>query len=121
MAAKRRQGADAVPEEAGAPWDLSHSVFGLFFSFSRSSSPSTSTSSSSSTTTVRSYSDRSPGLDALLRAPAAFQALAALGTGAGRADAGGVVRGGTGDGNLAGAVSPCHRVIILQTLKQKYM
>lgn len=109
MAAKRRQGANAVPEERGTPWHLCHSVFGLFFSFSRASS---------SSTTVQSCSDSSPSLDALLWAPAAFQALAALGTGAGRADAGGVVCGGTGDGNLACTVSSCHWLVVLQTSKK---
>lgn len=34
VAAERRQGADAVPEQTGAPRHLCHSVFGLFFSFS---------------------------------------------------------------------------------------
>lgn len=103
MAAKRRQGADAVPEETGAPRHLCHSVFGLFFGFSRSS------------TTCTVCSDGSPSLDALLWAPTAAQALAVLGTGAGWADAGGVVCGGAGDGNLTGTVSSCHWFIILQT------
>lgn len=110
MAAKRRQGADTVPEEAGAPWHLCHSVFGLFFSFTRCSS--------SSSTTVRSCSDSSPSLDTFLWAPATFRALAPLRTGASRTNTGSVVCGGAGDGNLAGAVSSSHWFIILKTSKK---
>ncbi len=109
MAAQRRQGADAVPEERGASRHLRHSVFGLFFSF-------TSSSSACSTTTVRSCSDSSPSLDALLWAPAAFQALTALKTGARWTNTGCVVRGGAGDGHLAGTVS-YYGFIVLQTSK----
>lgn len=114
MAAERREGAAAVAQQAGALRHLRHSVFGLFFSFSSSSSASTSTS-----TAVRSGSDGSPNPVALHWAPDAFQALAALETGAGWADAGCVVGGGAGDGDLAGAVSSCHWFIVLQRKRSK--
>lgn len=107
MAAKRRKGADAVPEETRAPRHLCHSVFGLFFSFS----------GSSSSTTVKSCSDSRPSLEALFWGPAAAQSLAALRAGAGWADAGGVVCGGAGHRNLAGTVSSCHWFIVLKTYK----
>lgn len=115
VAAKRRQRANAIPEETGAPRHLCHSVFGFFFSFSRYSSSSS--SAPSSTTTVQSCSNSSPSLDALHWAPAAFQALAALETGAGWTNTSCVVCGGTGDGNLAGTVS-CYWFIVLQTSKK---
>lgn len=102
MAAKRRKRADAVPEERAAPRHLCHSVFG-FFCFSSSSSSWSS-------------GNRGPSLDALHWAPATFQPLAALEAGAGWTHAGGVICGGAGDGDLAGAVSSCrHRSITLQT------
>lgn len=101
VAAKRRQGADAIPKETWTPWHLCNSIFGLFFSFSHNPSSPT-------TTTVQSCTDSSSGLNALHWAPAAFQALAALETGAGRTNTGCVVCGGTGDGNLAGAISSCY-------------
>lgn len=103
VAAKRREGAVAVPQQAGALWHLWNSVFGLFFSLSTSAS-----------TAVRSRSDGSPNPVALHWAPDAFQALAALETGAGRADAGCVIRGGAWDGDLTQAVSSCHWFIVLQ-------
>lgn len=112
VAAKRRHGADAIPEETGAPWHLCNSVFGLFFSFSHYPSQST------TITTVQSCTDSSSSLNALNWAPAAFQALAAVKTGAGWANTGCVICGGTGDGNLAGAVSSCYWLIALQTSKK---
>lgn len=103
MAAKRREGAVAVPQQAGALRHLRHSVLGLFLSLSTSAS-----------TAVRSGSDGSPDPVALHWAPDAFQALAAFETGAGRADAGCVVRGGAGDGDLTRAVASCYWFIVLQ-------
>lgn len=108
VAAERRQRTVAVPQEAGALRHLRHSVFGLFFSFSASAS-------TTAAATVQSCSDSSPNLDALHWAPDAFQALAALEAGAGWTDAGCVVRGGTGDRDLAGAVSSGYWFIVLQT------
>lgn len=104
VAAKRRERADAASEERGASRHLRQSVFG-FLRFS-----------SSSTSSPRACGSRSPSLDALHWAPAAFQPLAALEAGAGGTDAGRVVCGGTGDGDLAGAVSSArYRLILLWT------
>lgn len=103
VAAKRWEWADAASEERGAPRHLCHSIFS-FFCFA----------SPTSTITPWSCNNRSPSLDALYWAPAAFQSLAAVKAGAGRANAGGVVCGGTWDRNLAGAVPSCrYRFIVL--------
>lgn len=101
VAAQRRQRADAASEERVPSRHLRQSIFG----FLRLSSPP-----------PRGCDERSPSLDALHWAPAAFQALAALEAGAGGANAGRVVGGRAGDGDLAGAVSSCcYRFILLGT------
>lgn len=107
VATKGRQRADAVLEDTGPLRHLGHSVFCLLFSVC--------CSSPSAATPVQACSGCYPSLDALFWAPAAAQALAALWTGTGRANAGRVVRGGARDRHLAGTVSSCHRLISLQT------